>query len=98
MQHVGNAVVSFGDSFDALPALAAVGNKVVIRVHHQKSRDELVICQSSQASSLRLLSALLSVPVNQRLGAVAGRLDLSPPSDLPHRHGSGATGHQKKVR
>src|SRR5262245_33285045 len=34
LQHVGNAVVCFGDSFDAGPDLAALGNEVVVRIDH----------------------------------------------------------------
>src|SRR5215475_10420754 len=34
LQHVGNAVVCFSDSFDAGPDLAALGNEVVVGVDH----------------------------------------------------------------
>ena len=33
-QHVGNAVVGFGNSFDAGPDLAALGDKVVVGIDH----------------------------------------------------------------
>src|SRR6516164_5518514 len=34
LQHVGNAVVCFSDSFDAGPDLAALGNEVVVGIDH----------------------------------------------------------------
>src|SRR5215813_3819160 len=34
LQHVGNAVVCFGDSFDARPDLATFGNEVVVRIDY----------------------------------------------------------------
>src|SRR5262249_11281993 len=34
LQHVGNAVVCFSDSFDAGPNLAALGNEVVVGIDH----------------------------------------------------------------
>src|SRR5262252_700341 len=34
LQHVGNAVVGFSDSFDAGPDLAALGNEVVVGIDH----------------------------------------------------------------
>ena len=43
-QHVGNAVVRFGNSPDARPYLAALGNEVVIWIDHQKRSDLLVVC------------------------------------------------------
>jgi hypothetical protein len=33
-QHVGNAVVRFGNGLDAGPDLAALGNKVVAGINH----------------------------------------------------------------
>src|SRR5215467_850409 len=41
--HVRNAVVRFGNSFDAGPDLAAFGNEVVVRVDHQQRGDALVV-------------------------------------------------------
>jgi hypothetical protein len=40
-QHMGDAVVGFGNSFDARPDLAAFGNEVVIRIDHQQRGDAL---------------------------------------------------------
>src|SRR5262245_46850387 len=34
LQHVGNAVVRFSDSFDQGPELAALGNEVVVGIDH----------------------------------------------------------------
>jgi hypothetical protein len=34
LQHIGNAVVCFSDSFDAGPDLAALGNEVVVGIDH----------------------------------------------------------------
>ena len=34
LQHVGNAVVCFSDSFDVGPDLAALGNEVVVGIDH----------------------------------------------------------------
>jgi len=34
LQHVGNAVVCFSDSFDQGPELAALGNEVVVGIDH----------------------------------------------------------------
>src|SRR5262249_17953876 len=45
LQHVGNAVVCFSDSFDAGPDLATLGNEVVVRIHHQQRGDALVVCR-----------------------------------------------------
>jgi hypothetical protein len=41
---VGNASVRFGDSFDAGPDLAALGNEVVVRIDHQKRSDLFFEC------------------------------------------------------
>src|SRR5215831_13808044 len=45
LQHVGNAFVCFSDSFDAGPDLAALGNEVVVGIHHQQRGDALVVCR-----------------------------------------------------
>jgi hypothetical protein len=42
-QHVGNAVVGFGNGFDVRPDLAAFGDEVVIRIDHQQRGDALVV-------------------------------------------------------
>src|SRR5262245_49479885 len=39
LQHVGNAVVCFGNGFDAGPYLAALGNEVVVRIDHEERGD-----------------------------------------------------------
>src|SRR5215469_7806891 len=44
LQHVRNAVVRFGYSFDAGPEFAAFGNEVVVRIHHQQRGGALVVC------------------------------------------------------
>ena len=43
LQHVGNAVVGFGDGLDARPDLAAFGNEVVVGIDHQQRGDVLVV-------------------------------------------------------
>jgi hypothetical protein len=43
LQHVGHAVVGFGNRFDAGPDLAALGDEVVVRIDHQKGGDVLVV-------------------------------------------------------
>jgi len=49
-QHVGDAVVGFGDSFDAGPDLAALGDEVVIGIYHEKRGDALVVCRGIHGS------------------------------------------------
>src|SRR5499426_76287 len=44
LQHMGNAAIRFGNSANAAPYLASLGNEVVIRIDHQKRSDVLVIC------------------------------------------------------
>src|SRR5215831_3848634 len=53
LQHVGNAVVCFGDSFDSGPELAALGNEVVVGVDHQKCGDALVMCRGIHSGHSR---------------------------------------------
>src|SRR5262249_35053602 len=43
LQHVWNAVVRFGDGFDAWPDLAALGNEIVVWIDYQKGSDLLFI-------------------------------------------------------
>src|SRR5215475_8628114 len=44
LQHVGNAIVCFSDSFDQGPELAALGNEVVVRIDHQKGSELPFVC------------------------------------------------------
>lgn len=39
LQHVRNAVIRFGNSANAIPYLAALGNKVVVGIDHKKCGD-----------------------------------------------------------
>jgi hypothetical protein len=41
LQHMSNAVIRFGDSPNAGPDLAALGNEVVVRIDHKKRRELL---------------------------------------------------------
>ena len=43
LQHVGDAVVGFGNGLDARPDLAAFGNEVVVGIDHQQRGDVLVV-------------------------------------------------------
>src|SRR5215467_5137457 len=45
LQHMWNTVIRFGDSLDTRPNLPALGNKVVIRIDHQKCGDALLVCR-----------------------------------------------------
>ena len=38
LQHVRNTTICFGNSFQAIPYFAALGNEVVIRIDDQKCR------------------------------------------------------------
>src|SRR5262245_23618058 len=44
LQHMGNAVVRFGDGANAPPYLAALGNEVVVRIDHQKCSGLPLVC------------------------------------------------------
>jgi hypothetical protein len=44
-QHMRDAVVGFGNSFDARPDLAAFGNEVIVGIDHQKCGDAFVVCR-----------------------------------------------------
>ncbi len=44
-EHVVDAVICFGNSFDARPDLAPFGNEVVVGVDHQQRDDALVVCR-----------------------------------------------------
>ena len=39
LQHVRNAVIRFGNSANAVPYLAALGNEVVVGIDHKKCGD-----------------------------------------------------------
>jgi len=41
---VRDAVIGFGNSFDARPDLAAFGNEIVIRIDYQQRSNALVVC------------------------------------------------------
>jgi hypothetical protein len=49
--HVRNAVIRFGNSFDAWPNLAALGNEVVVRIDHQKRSELCIVCHRRHCSS-----------------------------------------------
>jgi hypothetical protein len=51
LHHMRNALVGFSNTLQAIPYFAALGNKIVVRIHHEKCGDLLIKLQICQVVS-----------------------------------------------
>src|SRR5262249_47382424 len=58
LRHMQHTAIGFGNGLQATPELAALGDKIVIRIDHQKGGDLPVVCHRSRAAVFDMQSLL----------------------------------------
>src|SRR5215467_8884691 len=65
LQHMGNTIICFCSSLQAIPYFASLGNEIVVWIDHKKCSDLLVICHLCHASFQRSYARGIRSPSDQ---------------------------------